>query len=61
MSVYKGYTEAGKNATIKYRKANLETFHLDLPKGKKDEYKAKAEAKGMSLTAYIVSLIENDK
>lgn len=62
MSVYKGYTEAGKIATAKYKKKmGIEKLNIDLPKGKKDEYKAKAEAKGMSLTAYIVSLIENDK
>ena len=61
MSKYEGYNESRKKASMKYRKNNIETFHLDLPKGKKDEYKAKAEAKGMSLTAYIVSLIDGDK
>lgn len=61
MSEYKGYTQKQNLATQKYQKENLEQLRLWVKKGKKDEYKAKAEAKGMSLTAYIVSLIENDK
>ena len=61
MSEYKGYTQKGKEATYRYReKAGIEKLAIDLPKGKKAEYKAKAAAKGLSLTAYIVSLIEND-
>ena len=47
---------------MKYRKANIERITLDLPKGKKEEYRAQAEAKGYkSLTAYIVALIEGDR
>lgn len=61
MSEYKGYTQAGNKASQKYKKENLEEVRFWVQKGKKDEYKAKAEAKGMSLTAYIVSLIEQDK
>lgn len=61
MSTYEGYNESRKNAILKYRKNNIERVTLDLPKGKKAEYKAKAAERGMSLTAYIVSLIENDK
>lgn len=62
MSEYKGYTEQQKIATAKYKKkVGLQKLNIDLPNGKKDEYKAKAARKGMSLTAYIVSLIENDK
>ena len=60
MSKYEGYNEGRKKAILKYRKNNIERITLDLPKGKKDEYKAKAESKGLSLTAYIVQLIEND-
>ena len=61
MSKYTGYTEAGKIAAMKYKKEHIARIIVDVPKAKKAEYKAKAEAKGMSLTAYIVSLIENDK
>ena len=60
MSKYEGYNEGRKNAILKYRKNNIERITLDLPKGKKDEYKAYAQARGLSLTAYIVQLIEND-
>ena len=61
MSKYEGYNESRKKAIMKYRKDNIERFTLDLPKGKKDEYKAQAAAKGKSLTAYIVELIERDR
>lgn len=62
MSEYKGYTEQQKIATAKYKKkVGMQKLSLDLPNGKRDEYKAKAARKGMSLTAYIVHLIENDE
>ena len=62
MSKYEGYNESRKQASMKYRKANIERIALDLPKGKKEEYRAQAEAKGYkSLTAYIVALIEGDR
>ncbi len=61
MSEYQGYTEARNKASQKYQQKNLEQVRFWVKKGKRDEYKAKAEAKGMSLTAYIVSLIERDK
>lgn len=62
MSEYKGYTEIGKRATQKYIKEKRDSLNLNLPKGKKEEYRAQAEAKGYkSLTAYIVALIEGDR
>ena len=60
MSAYEGYTEARKNATIKYIKEKRDRFEMTFPKGKLAEYKEKAASKGMSLSAYIVSLIDND-
>lgn len=60
MSEYKGYTQQQNIATQKYLAENMERLQVWVKKGKKDEYKAKAESKGMSLAAYIVSLIEND-
>lgn len=60
MSIYEGYNEKRKIASMKYNKAKRDSLTLNLPKGKKEEYRAKAESKGLSLTAYIVSLIEND-
>ena len=61
MSEYKGYTKERGIASQKYQAEHLEQVRFWVKKGKKDEYKAKAESKGMSLAAYIVSLIETDK
>lgn len=55
------YSEAQKNATLKYRKENYARINLDLKKEKKEQYKAQAAAHGMSLNAYIISLLEADK
>ena len=60
MSEYKGYTKKQGIASMKYQKENIERIPLNVKKGKKAEYKAKAEAKGMSLQSYIISLIEAD-
>ena len=61
MSKYEGYNESRKKASMKYNKEKRDSLTLNLPKGKKEEYRTKAESKGMSLTAYIVSLIEADE
>ena len=60
MSEYKGYTKERGIASQKYQAEHLEQVRFWVKKGKKDEYKEKAESKGMSLAAYIVSLIEAD-
>ena len=60
MSKYTGYNESYNKASQKYKKENLEQIRFWVPKGKKDEYKAFAESRGLSLTAYIVKLIEED-
>lgn len=54
------YTEAQKKATLKYRKENYSRISLDLKKEKKEKYKAQAERRGMTLNAYIISLLEAD-
>lgn len=61
MSEYKGYTQQQNKATQKYLSEHKERLQLWIDKGKKAEYIQKAKAKGMSLTAYICYLIENDK
>lgn len=43
-----------------YNKAKFDRFLLTVPKGEKDKIKAHAQSKGMSLNAYIVTLIERD-
>jgi len=52
------YTEAQKNASIKYLRENTDDIRIRVPKGKKDEYKALAERNGMSLNALIIELLE---
>lgn len=54
------YSEAQKRATLKYKSKAYDRFELQLKKGLKDKYKAQADKCGMSLNAYIVSLIEAD-
>lgn len=54
------YNETSKNYTMKYQKEKLDQIAIRVPKGKRDEYKAKAEAHGKSLARYIMDLIEND-
>ncbi len=52
-------TEAQKKANNKYFE-RFDDIKIRVPKGKKDEYKAHAQSKGMSLNAYIIGLIEAD-
>lgn len=54
------YSDSAKKATAKYKKANLERINFDVKIGKRDEYRAQATKRGMSLQAYIISLIEAD-
>lgn len=43
-----------------YNKMRFDSFLVRVGKGQKDKIKAHAESKGMSLNAYINSLIEKD-
>ena len=45
---------------MKYLKESRDKLTLNLPKGKKEEYKNYAASKGVSLTELISSLIEAD-
>ena len=54
------YNENAKNRTMRYMKESRDKLTLNLPKGKKDEYKEYAQSKGMSLTELIMSLIDAD-
>lgn len=53
-------SKAQQKAVNKYVKQNYDRVNVTMPKGKKDEYKLYAQSKGMSLNAYIISLIEAD-
>lgn len=55
------YSEAQKKATLKYRDKAYDQMNLQVKKGMKDIYKAQAAARGLSLNAYIIGLLEADK
>ena len=53
------YSEASKNATMKYMKKNLDDIKTRVPKGKREEYKTDAAALGYSsLNNFVVQAIE---
>lgn len=54
------YSEAQKKASRKYNEANYDRLYITVPKGKKEEYKAKAKTLGKSLNEYIVERIERE-
>lgn len=54
-------TEAQKRANQKYNAKAYDQIKIVVPKGKREDYKAQAEAHGLSLNAYIVKLLEDDK
>ena len=51
-------SEARKRANDKYLKEKVEEFKVRVPKGKKDEIKAHAEAQGESTNAFINRAID---
>ena len=61
MSEYKGYTDVNRIASNKYQKEKLEQIGIKVKKGQREKYKQQAEAHGMSLRAYILYLLDNDK
>lgn len=52
------YTEAQKNAAIKYMREKTDDIRLRVPKGTKDRWKAAAAAKGQSMTQFVVEAVE---
>ena len=54
------YSEAQKRATRKYRDKAYDRFEITVPKGQRAIYKAQAAAHGLSLNAYIISLLDAD-
>ena len=53
-------TEAQNRANRRYKEKAYDRLELQLKKGKKEEYRAQAAAHGMSLNAYIISLLDAD-
>lgn len=57
----KYYDEKSKARTMRYMKENRDRLTVWVQKGDKERYKQQAESRGMSLNAYIVKLLEEDK
>ena len=55
------YNSAQKRAILKYLSEKTDSIQIRVPKGKKEEYKKRAAEQGLSLTAYIVKLLEADQ
>lgn len=56
----KGYTEAQKNAAIKYMKEKTDDIRLRVPKGTKDSWRAAAAQRGQSMTQFVVDAVEKE-
>lgn len=55
------YSEAQKRATQRYKeKKGYVKINVDVTEDKRTRYKNQAAKRGLSLSAYIVSLIEKD-
>ena len=52
------YTEAQKNATLKYLKQTV-SVQIRVTETKREEYRKKAKKAGKSLSQYIIDLLEN--
>lgn len=55
------YSEAQKRATMKYKEKAYDQMNLQVKKGMKEVYKSQAAARGLSLNAYIIGLLEADR
>lgn len=54
------YTQAQNKATQRYIKKAYDDIKVRVPKGKREYYKAYAEAKGKSLNELIIELLNKD-
>lgn len=55
------YSKAQMEASNRYRAKAYDVIQAKVPKGQRDVYKAQAAAHGLSLNAYIISLLESDR
>ena len=53
------YTDAQKNASIKYLKEKTDSIQIRTPKGTKDRWKAAADKVSVSLNRFIVDAVES--
>lgn len=55
------YSEAQNQASQRYQKKAYDTFLVRVKKGEKEAITKQAEKKGLSLNAYILKLIDDDR
>lgn len=53
-------SKAQQKAVNKYVKANYDLYQVKMPKGRKDEIKAHAEAQGQSVNGFINAAIDHE-
>lgn len=51
-------SKANQRAVNKYVKANYDRVNVTMPKGRKDEIKAHADAHGQSVNGFIIAAID---
>lgn len=54
------YTEAQKNASLKYMKEKTDDIRIRVPKGTKARWSEAAELQGKSLQRFIIDLVEEN-
>ena len=54
------YTESQKKASMKYMKEKTDDIRLRVPKGLKEKYLQEAEARGISMTKFIIQCVEKE-
>lgn len=52
------YTDAQKNASIKYLKDKTDSIQIRTPKGTKERWRQAASEQGMSLNQFIMAAVE---
>lgn len=52
-------SKAQQKAVTKYMKENYDVFQIRMPKGEKEQIKAKADAAGESLNGYILQAVRD--
>ena len=57
---YMAYSEAQKNASIKYLKEKTDDIRLRVPKGTKEKYQKEAGKRNMSMTKFIIQCVNNE-
>lgn len=55
------YTDAQKKASIKYIQEKTDDIRIRTSKGTKDRWKKTADKLGMSMTQFVVGIVEEDK